>query len=146
MYKKIISMFNSLPPSREEMLIFKAKATDFFQDFWYETLNQRKPYYDCEKLPEGIQIIATYDKKNKSFYAECPHLNDIYTASSTIEGLIESINDLVYYHYDVPRYIARKLPLSYNPPEEQLRRLQVSKVKIPQVKIKVLRVNALARA
>lgn len=145
MNRKIISMINYLPNFREEFLVFKSKATDVIQNFWYDTLNQEKPYYDFEKLPKEIQIIATYDKKNKSFYAECPYLNDVYTASATIEGLIEGINDLVYDYCGVPRYISKKLPLNYNPPEDQLKRLKVSKAKTPEATINATATRTFSR-
>lgn len=73
--------------------------------------------------------------KNKSYYAECPHLNDIYTASNTIEGLIENINDLVYEFFDVPRFIARNLPQRYKPSDEALKNLKKSGAKNIKVKL-----------
>ena len=113
----------------------KAKLEDFFNDLKYKQLGIKVPDYDISQLPEEIEIVAAYDKKNKSYYAECPHWNDIYTASSTIEGLVENINDLVYEFFEVPRFVARNLPQQYKPSGETLEILKKSGAKNIKVKL-----------
>lgn len=137
-----------LPLTKEKIMDLNLKVVNFFQDLWYKTLNQRKPFFDFDKLPDEIEISTSYDKKNDSFYAECTHLNNIFTASSSIKGLVEGINDLVYDYYDVPSFIARHLPLRYKPPIELLEKLKVSKSRVPEatIKIKMSSSRAYARA
>lgn len=138
MNKSLQLMINFLPLTREKKMLLGLKITDFFEDFWFKTLNQKKPNFDLSKLPESIEINTTYDKKNDSFYAECTHLNNnIFTTSSSVKGLVEGINDLVYDFYDIPRFIARNLPLAYMPPIELLEELKVSKSKVPEANIKI---------
>ncbi|MDP4030977.1 MAG: hypothetical protein Q8P47_01695 [Candidatus Beckwithbacteria bacterium] len=136
MNKGLDLMYNLLT-SREKVLFLKAKLEDFVNNLVYKQLGMKTPYYDLGKLPKEIEIFATYDKKNDSYYAECPHLNDIYTAAATVEGLIENINDLVYEFFDVPRYIARNLPQRYSPSMDAFKALKNSKSKEPELNIRV---------
>lgn len=134
---KGLDLIYNLLTSREKALFLKAKLEDFVNNFVYKQLGMKTPDYDLGKLPKEIEIFAIYDKKNDSYYAECPHLNDIYTASTTVEGLIENINDLVYEFFDVPRYIARNLPQRYRPSMDAFEALKNSKSKEPELNIRV---------
>ena len=97
-------------------LFFKSKFLNFEEFIRYKVLEA--PPSTIDYLPQSIDIRWTYDKKNKSFYAESPSHPEIYTAGNSIEEVVNSINDAVYTYFDVPRYLAKRLGNRYLPPLE----------------------------
>jgi len=102
-------------------LLLKSRFLDLEEFIKYKVLATPPPTVDY--LPESINIRWTYDKKNKSFYAESPSHPEIYTAGKSIEEVINSVNDAVYTYFDVPRYLAKKLGNRYLPPQEAFDKL-----------------------
>lgn len=123
-------------------LYLKSGITDFLDIIQYEWFHSPKPTLRNE-LPKEVLLHASFDKKLKSFYVECPFLDGIYTAANSIEELVKGINDVIYEYLDVPRYIARKLGNQYNPDLETLERLQSEGA---EIKLKVRQSETLATA
>lgn len=105
-------------------LLLKSKFLDLEEFINYEILRISPPSGDClDCLPKSIDIRWTYDKKNKSFYAESSSHPEIYTAGNSVEEVINSVNDAVYTYYDIPRYLAKRLGNRYLPPQEAFDKL-----------------------
>lgn len=88
----------------------KIKLLESFADVHgyvtYKLLHQRYVW----DLPRSIKIEVNYDKKTKTFLANAPDYNGLFTVTRSEDELEDSINDAIYTYFNVPRFVAKSLP------------------------------------
>lgn len=93
----------------------KESMINIWHHFLYGFL-KRTPNIDFSEIPQKLDIVSHYDKKNKVHWVEVPQLPEFYATGKTSEELARNIYDTILVYFDVPTYFAKR----FKPSESKL--------------------------